>query len=332
MRRVEENANTGVAQSVRGLEVACRFFWEVGLPALEKSAPAYLDRIAAGLIAAGSDCSGNDDAVSRDYDWGPRFQVFLTGSDYAAIAGELQLVLDDLPDHYEGAHCRPSGDTSNPVYSIDDFFARFTACGTNCGFPSAPVTAVDWLSIPESSLFELTHGQVFYDPLGQLSDRRQGFMSYYPDDAWRRRLAESLTECHNHGQKLLPRAIERDDYYTAQIAWWRFSEEAMRLGFLLNRRFAPQTKWLYREFCKLPELSVEVVNCLWDGQGDVLCRPELVARIAHAYDVKLADLGIFSTSLNGAAQSFVVRAKEVAASIVDPKVAQLVWSPGQAVP
>lgn len=325
MRRIGENANQGIAASARGIELACRYFWEVGLPALEAHFPAYVDRIAAGLIAAGSDCSGNDDEISRDCDWGPRFQAFLTPDDHASISCELQTTLDELPTMYEGSRCCPSGASSNPVHSIDDFFLCHTACGQSGGFTSAPDAPIDWLKIPEPCLFELTHGQVFYDPLGELSDRRQSFAVYYPDDAWKRRLAEALFACGRYGQNVLPRAIARDDYYTSQIAWWRFVDSAMKVGFLLNRRYAPVTKWLYREFCKLPELSVDVVNCLWDGQGELLGRPDLVTRIASAYDEKLERLGVLQSIATSSPQSFKMRAEDVAAGIVDPEIAELAW-------
>ncbi len=317
---IGQNANQGIAASARGIEIASRYFWEVGLPALESMLPKSVDRIAAGLIAAGSDCSGNDDEVSRDFDWGPRFQVFLTGSDFATLGHDLQCVLNELPTQYEGAHCRSTGRTNNPVFAIDEFFASNTCCGDLAGFAHSPETALDWLRIPESCLFEVTHGQVFYDPVGELTDRRQGFARYYPEDAWRRRMSHALDECWRYGQDMLPRAIARDDYYTAQMAWWRFAEAAMRLGFLLNRRYAPESKWLYREFCKLPELSVETVNCLWDGQGDVMHRVELVTKIAAAYDNKLFALGMTKSNA-GSRDSFKTHAEILAASISDPRVA-----------
>jgi hypothetical protein len=327
VRKIGQNANQGVAASARGMEIASRFFWEVGLPALETHVPGAVDRLAAGLIAAGSDCAGNDDEISRDFDWGPRFQVFLTTPDFDSVGVAIQYVLSELPLQYEGAHCRPTSGVSNHVFSIDDFFSTNTACGAFGGCCTAPEAAIDWLKMPEASLFDVTHGQVFYDPVGDLTERRQGFSAYYPDDAWRRRIVEALSESWHYGQDMLPRAIARDDYYTAQIAWWRFAEAAMRVGFLLNRRYAPDTKWLYREFSKLPELSVEVVNSLWDGQSDVLRRIELVTRISAAYSNKLYGLGLCASASAGR-DCFGACAEEIAAGIRDPEVAALPWPEG----
>jgi hypothetical protein len=296
LKYINENAHQGVAPSVRGLDIACRFFWEIGLPAIESEFPAYVDRLAAGLIAAGSDCSDNDDEVSRDQDWGPRFQAYLTESDFAEIGAELQLLLDDLPKVFGGAQCRHSGPHSNHVFSVDGFLLEMTSDGASHAFARAPESSEDWLEIPEHRLFDLTHGQVFYDPLGEFSDRRKDFFSYYPDDAWYSKLAGALSECGEHGQGLLPRALARGDYYTAEMTWWRFCESAMRLGFLLSRRYAPSSQWLYREFCKLPGHSVDVTNLLWDGQCDITRRYDAVDLIARVYGKSIAGLGLETAS------------------------------------
>lgn len=319
MKEIIKNANQGVAPSVRGIEVACCFFWEVGLPVLEAEFAPYIDRLAAGLVGAGSDCSGNDDEVSLDYDWGPRFQIFLSQTDFDACGSTLQGVLDKLPKEFRGLSCQPSSDRSNHVFSIDGFFRSITSNGVGQGFTRAPETPIDWLKIPESRLFDVTHGQVFYDPLGDFTERRRGFAAYYPHDAWRKRLAAALIDCGNLGPKLLSRSMLRGDYYTAQVAWWSFVEATMRLGFLLSRQYAPWRKWLYREFCKLPEFSVEVTELLWNGQCDITCRPELVDRIIAIYDNKLRELGLVSLS----PQSFIDRAEEITAGITDTEVAGL---------
>lgn len=322
VRSKTQNANIGVAPSARGLEIACRFFWEVGLPAIESRFPTHIDRIAAGLVAAGSDCAGNDDEVSRDHDWGPRFQVYVTETDFAVIGSELQSVIDDLPAEFNGIRCRASTSSTNQAFAIDQFFLEKTRSGGS-GFARAPESALDWLKIPEESLFDLISGQVFYDPLGEFSERRKGFAAYYPDDAWRKRLAAALLKCGELGQSVLTRAMARDDYYTAQIAWWRFAESAMKVGFLLNRRYAPDQKWVYREFCKLPELSADVVNWLWEGQCDICHRLELVELIASAYEARLAALGLVQPATDETAGSLVRCSEIVSASIADPEIARL---------
>lgn len=62
---------------MRGLELAERFYEEVGRPLLTEEYPFELPRIAVGLVGEGSECFGFDDEVSRDHDWGPGFCICL---------------------------------------------------------------------------------------------------------------------------------------------------------------------------------------------------------------------------------------------------------------
>jgi hypothetical protein len=308
------------------MDVACRFFWEVGLPAIERTFSSYVDRIAAGLVAAGSDCAGNDDEVSRDYDWGPRFQVYLNRFDFQEIGSSLQSKMDAIPSDFNGTRCNPSESRAICVYSIDGFFSEKTRNGFGTGFVQAPKSAMDWLKIPEHCLFEVTRGQVFYDPLGEFSERQQSFAAYYPDDAWLKRIAAAVVECGIFGSHLMQRSVDRDDYFTADMAWWKFAEAAMKLGFLLNRRYAPWQKWLYREFCKLPNLSPDVADMLWNGQCDANRRPQLVQRIENIYKARIKELGLIIASSDEASVSMSKLAEDVSAQISDPDVVNLaVW-------
>jgi hypothetical protein len=49
--------------------------------------PDLAKRIAAGRLL-GSDVFGGDDEVSRDRDWGPQFNLFLSTEDYVATGKE----------------------------------------------------------------------------------------------------------------------------------------------------------------------------------------------------------------------------------------------------
>lgn len=326
VKEIIENATNGVVPSVRELETASRYFWEIGLPALETAFPNHIDRIAAGLVAAGSDYTNNDDEISRDSDWGPRFQVYLTRSDYAEIGDSVQALLNNLPNDFYGVRCYTIDGSANRVFSVDGFFREMTSNGVGQGFEYAPESALDWLKIPEPCLFEISRGQVFYDPQGDFTARRRGFTSYYPNDVWHKRIAAALVDFGTQGHKNLICSLERRDFYTAEMSWWRFTELAMRLGFLLNRRYYPSQKWLYREFCRLPKFSAEVANLLWEGQCDACVRPELVHQITAIYNGALRELNLTQEDLNGTFDSFVKRAEDVSASITDPDVASLaVW-------
>ena len=50
---------------MQGLELAKRYYEEVGRPMLERDFPELLPRLAAGLVGEGSECLGFDDGFRR---------------------------------------------------------------------------------------------------------------------------------------------------------------------------------------------------------------------------------------------------------------------------
>ena len=71
-----------------GLEIARDFFFSWGRPFLIAHFPNVADEVAAGRIL-GSDVLGGDDEISRDHDWGPQFDLFLSPEAYAAFGEQL---------------------------------------------------------------------------------------------------------------------------------------------------------------------------------------------------------------------------------------------------
>ena len=65
---------------MQGLELAKRYYEEVGRPMLERDFPELLPRLAAGLVGDGSECLGFDDAISQDHDFSTemRFRMLMT--------------------------------------------------------------------------------------------------------------------------------------------------------------------------------------------------------------------------------------------------------------
>ena len=82
---------------VSGLKLARAFWTQMGKPMIAAKYPQYVGCIAAGLVGHGSECYGFDDAYSQDHDFGPRFCLWLTDEDYAAIGEQLEADYEALP-------------------------------------------------------------------------------------------------------------------------------------------------------------------------------------------------------------------------------------------
>lgn len=94
----------------KGLEVARSFFQEWALPYLEGEYPHLVDRVAA-LLCGGSQSLGNDDELSRDHGWGPKFSLLLTGDDMRRYGrGLANRINREAPQEWNGYLLRNNDD------------------------------------------------------------------------------------------------------------------------------------------------------------------------------------------------------------------------------
>ena len=132
------------------------------------------------------------------------------------------------------------------------FYRRFT------GLDRPPERMEEWLRIPEESLATCTNGRLFRDPLGDFTRRRQALLAYYPEDLRLKKIASLCITIAQTGQYNYARSLKRADHFAAAYSAVTFAANAIRLVFLLNRRFAPFYKWLHRAVQDLPALGPEV--------------------------------------------------------------------------
>ena len=205
--------------------------------------------MAAGLVGDGSDCFGYDDSLSRDHDWGPGFAIWLSAKDYERFGRNVQALYNALPPIHKGFGPRratPGNENRTGVSTVDEFYRRFT------GFADAPMRFSDWLMIPESALAACTNGAVFHDPSGAFSARRERFLSFYPEDVRRKKIASRCMTIGQSGQYNFSRCLKRNDRVALQYAQAKFIADLISLVFLLNRRYAPFYKWMHRALSALP--------------------------------------------------------------------------------
>lgn len=288
---------------VSGLKLARAFWTQLGKPMIAAKYPQYAGRIAAGLVGHGSECYGFDDAYSQDHDFGPRFCLWLTDEDYAAIGEQLEVDYEALPRKFSvdaqghvtfEAHARsdasgafPSAGAGSPVtpraqdanrrdgvFRIGDFFESIT------GYRTAPAQTAphEWLMLAESTLAAATNGEVFADPTGQFSKTRQGFKDM-PDDVRLALISKRLGMIAQAGQYNLPRSLKRGDGAAAWLSIHEFVQATASLVFLVNVPmvvgYMPYYKW---QFAALRKLSGSMFALL-PNVGEQL---ETVMRLSSA--------------------------------------------------
>jgi len=112
----------------------CRlFFLEWGLPYVRSHYPQLETRVAAGLFER-SQAIEADDELSRDHDWGPSFQLFLTDDDFDAVGKDLYSeITREAPDEWRG--CRHSFKRSMERITVDPITGYFKG-QLECGPPA----------------------------------------------------------------------------------------------------------------------------------------------------------------------------------------------------
>jgi hypothetical protein len=248
-----------------GLTLARDFFSEVVQPLLGEKTPGVA--YAAGLIGPGSDVLGFDTPVSRDHDWGPRLQIFLPeGDEVPERASLLRRVLaSELPAEFRGfptsfsppdengrrhpqANARPPIDHLIEVTSIGRYARALL------GFdPSSGPSVRQWLLAPQERLLELTAGEVFHDPVGELTKARER-LEYYPKQVWIYLMAAQWRKIARR-EELVARAGLLGDDLGSRLVLASLAREIVHLGFMLERRYAPWDQWLARALARLRRAS-----------------------------------------------------------------------------
>jgi hypothetical protein len=290
------------APFVPGLRLNERFFAAVVRPIL---ADAFPDLIySAALIGYGSEVLGYDTPRSTDHEWGPRLLLFVSDDDAAAHAGAIGSVLSErLPATFMGysTHFGPPGPDGarlpaaadgGPIDHKVEVHAPGPLLASWLGVdPFAELSAVDWLLVPQQKLLEVTAGRVYHDGLGVLESIRRT-LAYYPRDVWLYLLAAQWGRIAQQ-EAFVGRAGEVGDELGSALVAAALVRDLMGLGFLLERRYAPYSKWFGTAFAALscaPALTPFLERALQGGswrerEASLMPAYELVARMHNALGV-----------------------------------------------
>jgi hypothetical protein len=275
------------------------FYREVVNPILAIHFPGV--SYSAALMGYGSDVLGFDTPLSMDHNWGPRLQLFLSPADDNNYRADIQACLrQELPPLFRGFSVNfsqpnmPTGGVqwmesveTGPInhlieiYTIGSFFERYLDLD-----PYPELQPLDWLTFPEQTLLEITAGQVYHDGLGKLNEIRAKF-AYYPHDIWLYRLASQWGRISQE-EAFMGRCGDIGDELGSRLVAARLVRDLVRLAFLLERRYAPYSKWLGTAFARLqcgPRL-VPIFNRVlettpWTERQKPLCEAYVILAELH---------------------------------------------------
>ena len=277
---------------IRGLELCELFYQKQVRPILNEEFPNL--RYSAAVIGWGSEVLGFDTAISRDHHWGPRVLLFLNTQDYSRLEHKIsQSLSHNLPCEFMGYSTSFSKPEPNGVrhavkikrrpvnHMVQIFTLKFFFKARLNFDPSKKIEVTDWLTFPQQRLLELVSGKVYHDGLGELRNIRAR-LEFYPRDIWLYLLAAQWTRISQE-EAFVGRTGDVGDELGSQIVAARLVREIMKLAFLMEKQYAPYSKWLGTAFAKL-----KIGNKLTPVLQDVLLAKTWKLRerkLAQAYSI-----------------------------------------------
>jgi hypothetical protein len=287
---------------VPGLQLSEALFREAVAPVLAREFPGV--PYSAARIGSGSDVLGFDTVRSTDHEWGPRLTLFL-GEDDAVSYGPaiVETLRYRLPHEVKGypTNFGPTDEAgisvllaseSGPVEHKVEVTTLSRFLLERLDIDSArDLDPVDWLTFSEQALLEVTAGEVFNDDLGTVVETRD-LLAYYPHEVWLYLLSAQWARISQQ-EPFVGRAGEVGDELGSTLIAADLVEDVMRLGFLMERRYAPYSKWFGSAFARLacaarlaPHLAAVFAAPGWRARQQHLVRAyEIVAAMHNDLDV-----------------------------------------------
>lgn len=277
---------------IPGLKLCGLFYKREVRPILSNEFPTL--QHSAALIGWGSEVLGFDTPLSRDHHWGPRVLLFLHYEDCVKVKDNvIQALSDNLPCEFLGYSTNYSKPDANgvrhaikikrgPVNHMVQVFTLKSFFEARLGFdPSKKIEVTDWLTFPQQRLLEVVSGEVYHDGLGELRKIRKK-LRFYPRSVWLYMLAAQWTKISQE-EAFVGRAGDVGDELGSRIVAARLVREIIKLAFLMEKQYAPYSKWLGTAFTRL-----EIANRLTPVLHEVLQAKSWKARekrLAQAYSI-----------------------------------------------
>lgn len=245
---------------IPGLKLSELFYKEIIEPILRENFPGL--EYSAALLGAGSEILGYDTAQSTDHHWGPRLLLFLCEAKIDSYKQVInQLLSEKLPYEFYGYSTNFGKPDSGGVQlletveggpvnhrvemvTIATYFQNYLGLD-----PYKTLETADWLTLPEQKLLTVTSGQVYYDGLNELNRIRQKF-AYYPQQIWLYLLSAQWDKLAQE-EAFMARCGVVGDELGSQLVAARLVHNLMKLCFLMEKKYAPYTKWFGTAFAQL---------------------------------------------------------------------------------
>ncbi len=244
---------------VKGTVLAERLYHEGVKPVMAQRFPAL--RYSAARLGRGSDTLGYDTPLSMDHGWGPTVEVYLSAPDHGKHAGDIVEVMRHelprqvagVPTHFDSA----SHETGKPVHWESGPIEHRVTCINTDSFvvsyrpfnPNRGIAALDWVTLPQQTLRLIRSGRVFHDGLGELEPIREK-LHFYPDGIWYY-LLSAQWEHISQECPFMGRCGDVGDELGSRILAARLIHSIMDLCFLMERQYAPFSKWFGTAFSEL---------------------------------------------------------------------------------
>lgn len=232
-----------VTEFVTGIQQSRQFYQELVRPILDSRFPGLPH--SAALLGRGSEVLGFDDEMSTDHDWRPRVTLFLGPDDRARHGDEVDATLRrELPATFRD---RP---VDHEVHTVRGYFLEQLAVDVD-----GEIEARDWLTLPEHGLRMFTAGEVHHDDVGLQAARDR--LAYYPHDVWLYLMVTGWWRVSPEAN-LVGRAGSVGDELGSALMGSQLVSDLMRLCFLMERQYAPYSKWFGTAFSRLacgPDLT-----------------------------------------------------------------------------
>lgn len=248
---------------IPGLELSRLFCVEQVQPVLDAEFPGL--RYDAAVIGSGSEVLGFDTPLSRDHHWGPRVTLFVAEDDLEPYAEPVRKVFRHrLPYEFRGyptsfeeipgepGILRFEPKTSGPVNHRVGVttLRRFLRGYLDFDWQrDAVIEVADWLTFPQQKLRTLVAGAVYHTGLGDVTFMRQQF-AWYPHDVWLYLLAAGWMRISQE-EAFVGRTGDVGDDTGSRLIAGRLVRDLMQLCFLMERQYAPYSKWFGTAFGRL---------------------------------------------------------------------------------